>query len=96
MSSSSTVMTKMLFLLFRLLVIALLSPRVFSLFLIKFGGAPKIDLLLFMFSLAKTVFTSLFLDSTLLASETNIVVLDEAILEEEKSYPKPVRSEADF
>ena len=31
---------------------------------------------------------------TLLAGETNIVVLDEAILGEEKSYPKPVLSEA--
>ena len=49
-----------------------------------------------MFSLAKTVFTLLFSDSTLLVGETNIVVLEEAIFEEEKSYPKPIRSEADF
>ena len=41
MSSSSTVMTEILLLLFRLLVIALLSPRVFSLFLIKFRGYSK-------------------------------------------------------
>ena len=48
-----------------------------------------------MFSLVKAVLTSLFSDSTLLASETKIVVLVEAILGEEKSYPKPVRSKAD-
>ena len=48
-----------------------------------------------MLSLAKTVFTSLFLESTLLAEETNIVVLEETILEEEKSYSKSVQSEAD-
>ena len=49
-----------------------------------------------MFSLAKTVLTSLFSESTLLVGETKIVVLEEGILEEEKSYPKPVRSEANF
>ena len=38
MSSSSTVMTKMLLFLFRHLVIALLSPKVFRLFLIKLKG----------------------------------------------------------
>ena len=43
----------------------------------------KIDLPLSMFSLAKTVFISLFSESTLLAGETNIVVLEEEILEEE-------------
>ena len=96
MSSYSTVMVEMLLLLFRFLSVSLLSPRVFNLFLIKLRGAPKIDLPLSMFSLAKTILTSLFLDSTLLASETKTVVLVEAILEEEKSYPKPVRSEADF
>ena len=83
MSSSSIVMTEMLLLLFRLLVIVLLSPRVLVSFLSSLGGAPKIDLPLFMFSLAKTVLTSLFLDSTLLAGETKIVVLEEAILGEE-------------
>ena len=51
---------------------------------------------LFMFSLAKAILTSLFLNSTLLTSETKTVVLVEAILGEEKSYPKPVRLEADF
>ena len=49
-----------------------------------------IDLPLSMFSLAKVVLTSLFSDSTLLAGETKIVVLVEAILGEEKSYPKLV------
>ena len=74
-------MTEILLLLFRLLIIALLSPRGFSLFLIKLlGGASKIDLPFSMFSLAKTVFTSLFSNSTLLVGETNTVVLEEAIL----------------
>ena len=48
-----------------------------------------------MLSLAKIVLTSLFSKLTLLASETNTVVLEEAILGEEKSYAKPVLSEAD-
>ena len=96
MSSNSIMMIEMLFLLFRLLIIALLSPRVFNLFLIKFRGALKIDLVLSMFLLAKTVFTSLFSNSTLLVGETNTIVLEEVILEEEKSYLKPIQSEADF
>ena len=96
MSSNSIMMIEMLFLLFRLLIIALLSPRVFNLFLIKFMGALKIDLVLSMFLLAKTVFTSLFSNSTLLVGETNTIVLEEVILEEEKSYLKPIQSEADF
>ena len=49
-----------------------------------------------MFSLTKSVLTLVFLDSTLLARETKTVVLEVAILGEEKSYPKPVQSEADF
>ena len=49
-----------------------------------------------MFTLAKRFFTSLFSDSTLLAGQTNTVVLEEAILEEKKSYPKSVRLEEDF
>ena len=49
-----------------------------------------------MFSLAKTVLTSLFLELTLLAGETNTVILEEEILGEEKSYHKLVQSEADF
>ena len=65
-------------------------------FLSSLRGAPKIDLPLSMFSLAKTVFTSLFSDSTLLVGETKTVVLVEAILEEEKSYAKPIQSEVDF
>ena len=96
MSGCSTVMAEMLLLLFRLLNIVLLSPRVFSFFLNKFGGAPKIDLPLSMFSLAKTVLTLVFSDSTLLVGETKTVVLEEAILGEEKSYPKLDQSEADF
>ena len=53
-------------------------------FLSSLGDAPKIDLPLSMISLVKIVFTSLFLDSTLLAGETKIVVLEKAILGEEK------------
>ena len=49
-----------------------------------------------MFSIAKIDLTSLFLKSTLLAGDTNTVVLEEAILGEDKSYPKPVRSETNF
>ena len=47
----------------------------------------KIYLPLSMFSLAKTVFISLFSESTLLVGETNIVVLEEEILEEENHTP---------
>ena len=65
-------------------------------FLTSLGGAPKIDLSLSIFSLANTFFTSLFSNSTLLVGETKTVVLVDAILGEEKSYPKPVQSEADF
>ena len=96
MSSSSTVMTKMLLLLFRLLIVTLLSLGFLVTTFSSLGGTPKIDLPLSMFLLAKIVFTSLFSDSTLLAGGTNIVVLEEAVLGEEKSYPKLVQSEADF
>ena len=89
-------MTEMLLLLFRLLSVSFLSLRVFGLFLFQLRGALKIDLPLSMFSLANTFFTSLFSDLTVLARETKTVVLVEAILGEEKSYPKSVRSEADF
>ena len=41
-----------------------------------------------MFSLANSFLISLFL--TLLIGEAKIVVLEEAILEEERPYPKPV------
>ena len=60
-------------------------------FLVSFfsslGSAPKIDLPLSIFSLAKSVLTSLFSELTLLASETNTVILEEEILGKEKSYP---------
>ena len=49
-----------------------------------------------MFSLANLFLTTLFSVSILLVEGTIIVVLVEAILGEEKSYPKPVQSEADF
>ena len=49
-----------------------------------------------MFSLANSFLTSSFLVPTSLVGGTKIVVLVEATLGEEKSYPKPVRSEADF
>ena len=88
-------MTEMLLLLFKLLRVSLLCPRVFSFFLILLGGAPKIDIPLSMFSLAILVLTSLF-SITLLLGGTKIVVLVKAILEEERPYPKPVQSEADF
>ena len=66
-------------------------------FLSSLRGAPKIDLPLSMFSLAKAVLTSLFSYSTLLTGETKTVVLVdavlvEAILGEKKSYPKSVQS----
>ena len=89
-------MTEMLLFLFWLLRVSLLSTGFLLSFLSSLGGAPKIDLPLFMFSLANSFLTSLFLISTLLAGGTKTVVLVEAILGEEKSYPKPVRSEADF
>ena len=54
------------------------------------------DLPLSMFSLAILVLQSLFSELTLLVGETNTVVLEEAILEEEKSYPKSILSEADL
>ena len=74
------------------------SDRItWSVFLPHLGRTfPMIDLPLSMFSLAKSVLTLLFLISTLLAGETKTVELVEAILGEEKSYLKPVRSEADF
>ena len=55
-----------------------------------------IDLPLSMFSLAKSVLTLLISISTLLAGGIKIVELVEVILGEEKSYLKPVQSEADF
>ena len=67
-----------------------LTLRFFVSFLSSLGGAPKIDLPLSTFSLAKVVLTSLFSDSTLLVRETKTVILGEAILGEEKSYPKLV------
>ena len=88
MTGCSTVMTEMLLLLFRLLRVSLLSPRVFKSFLSYLGGAPIIDLPLSMFSLAKSVLTLVFSISTLLVRETKTVELVEAILGEEKSYPK--------
>ena len=65
-------------------------------FLLSLRGASKIDLLLSMFLLDNTFFTSLFSNSILLVGETKTVVLAEAILGEEKSYPKLVQSKAYF
>ena len=73
-------MTEMLLLLFKLLIVSFLSPRVLNLFLISLRGAPKIDLSLSMFSLANSFLTSLFSVSTLLVGETKTVVLAESIL----------------
>ena len=94
MTSGSTMMTEMLLFLFKLLRISLFSPRVFNFSSLR--GAPKIDLLLSKFSLANSVLISLFSIWTLLAGGTKTIVLVEAILEEERPYPKPIRSEADF
>ena len=96
MSSISTVMAEMFLFLFWLLRVSLLSLGFLHSFFSYLGGALKIDLPLSMFLLAKSVLTSLFLILTLLVGGAKIVVLAEAILEEEKSYPKPVQSEADF
>ena len=96
MTSNSIMMTEMLLLLFRLLRVSHLALEFLASFLSFLGGAPKIDLPLSKFSLANSVLISLFLVLTLLAGGTKIVVLKEAVLEEERPYPKPVRSEADF
>ena len=63
-------MTEMILFLLRLLRISLLSPRVFNLFLIKLRGAPKIDLPLSKFSLAKAVLTLVFSVSKLILGGT--------------------------
>ena len=80
MTSNSTMMTEMLFLLFMLLRVSLLSPRFITFFLSCLRGAPKIDLSLSMFSLAKSILTLVFSISTLLAGGTKTVELVEAIL----------------
>ena len=49
-----------------------------------------------MFSLAKSILILVFSISTLFARGTKTVELIEAILGEEKSYPKPVQSKTDF
>ena len=69
-----------IFLLLTFLVLAFLVS-----FFSTLGGAPKIDLPLSKFSLAISVLASSFLKLTLLAGKTNTVVLNEAILGEEKS-----------
>ena len=69
-------------------------------FLVSFfstlGGALNIDLPLSKFSLAISVLASSFLELTLSTGETKTIILDEAILGEEKSYPKLVLSKAAF
>ena len=67
-----------------------LALRFLASFLSCLGGAPKIDLHLSKFELAKLVLTLLFSISTLLLG-TKTVVLVEAILVEEKPYLKPIR-----
>ena len=89
-------MTEMMLLLFRLLSVSFLSLRIFAFFLSSLGGAPKIDLPLSKFSLARIILTSMFSISVLLAGGTKTIVLVEAVLEEERPYPKPVQSEANF
>ena len=54
------------------------------------------DLPLSMFSLFTSVSSSLFSELTILAGETKIVELEEAILGKEKSYPKLVLLRALF
>ena len=70
--------------------------RFLASFLSCLGGAPKIDLALSKFSLANSFLTTLFSISILLAGGTKTVVLVETILGEEKSYPKPIWSKANF
>jgi len=65
-------------------------------FFLALEGAPKIDFPLSKLSLAVSILALSFLELTLSAGETNIVVLDEAILGEKKSYPKSVSSEVAF
>ena len=69
-------------------------------FLVSFfsilGGASRKNLPLSMFSLDISVLHSLLLELTLLAGETNTIVLDETILGEEKPYPKLILLEAAF
>ena len=89
-------MTEMLLLLFRLLRVSHLNPRVLSFLPILLRGALKIDLPLSKFSQTRLIFTSVFSISVLLVGGTKTVVLVEAVLEEERPYPKPVQSEADF
>ena len=97
MSSFTILMIEMLFFfLFWFLSISLLILGFLTTFLSSLGGSPKIDLPLSMFSLANSFLTLLFSVSSLLVEGTKTVVLVEARLGEEKSYPKLVRSEADF
>ena len=96
MTDNSTMMTEMLLLLFRLLRVSLLRLRILISFLSSLGGAPKIDLPLSKFSLARLILTSVFSVSVFLAGGTKTIVLVEAIFEEERPYRKPVRSEVDF
>ena len=89
-------MTEIRLLRLRLFVINLLSPRLSVSFFSILRGALRIDLPLSMFSLAILVLNSLFSELTLSVGETNTIVLEEAILGEEKSYPKLVLSEVAF
>ena len=96
MTGNTTMMTEMLFLLFRLLRVSLLSLRILASFLSSLGGSPKIDLPLSKFSLTRLILTLVFSISVLLAGGTKTVVLVKAVLKEEIPYLKPIRSEADF
>ena len=87
-------MIEMRLLRLRFFVVNLLSPGFLVSFFLTLGGAPRINLPLSTFSLAISVLISSFLELTLSAGETNTVVLEEAILREEKLYPKPILSEA--
>ena len=86
MTGSTTMMTKMLLLLFRFLRGNLLALGFLISFLSSLGDAPKIDLPLFKFSLAKPILTSVFSISVLLAGGTKTVVLVEAVLKEQRPY----------
>ena len=76
--------------------LAFLALGFLASFLSSLGGAPKIDLPLSKFSLARLILTSVFSISVLLAGGTKTVILVEAVLKVEIPYPKPVRSEVDF
>ena len=96
MTGNSIMMTEMLLLLFRLLRVRLLSVRVFNIFLILFKGC-SLNRFTSVYVITSYInFDIIVLSFNIKQKEKKTVKLVEAILGKEKSYPKPVRSEADF